>query len=58
MTQEKLEAIEKEMTSLRHKAKMVNFYHHRMEDIFKMEHAFMKVEFLVYQHKSKKSQVE
>ncbi len=54
MTQEELEAIEKEMRSLRHKAEMANLYHHRMENVLKMEHAFMKAKLLIYQQKSKK----
>jgi hypothetical protein len=58
MTQEELEAIEKEMRSLRHKVEMANMYHHRMENILKTEHAFMKVELLIYQQRNKKSQVE
>lgn len=56
MIQKELEAIEKEMRSLRHKVEMANLYHHRMEDILKMEHAFMKAELLIYQQRSKKSQ--
>jgi len=45
MTWEELEAIEKEMRSLRHKAEVANFYHHQVEefDTFKMEHVFMKI---------------
>jgi chromosome segregation ATPase len=51
MTQEELEAIEKEMRSLKHKVEMASMYHHRMEDILKMEHAFMKDKLLIYQQK-------
>lgn len=58
MIQEELEAIENEMRSLRHKTKMGNIYHHQMEDILKMEHAFMKAELLIYQQKSKKPQAK
>jgi hypothetical protein len=45
------------MKALRQKVELVDLYHHRMEKFnnLKMEHAFMKVELLIYLTKQKKS---
>jgi hypothetical protein len=50
----------KEMRALRQSVELIDLYHHRMEEFnnLKMEYAFMKVEFLIYRKRSKKSQVE
>jgi hypothetical protein len=52
MNLEQMEAIEREMKTLRLRTKLANLYHHQMEefDNLKMEYAFMKTELLmIYQ---------
>jgi hypothetical protein len=46
------------MKALRQKVELVDLYHHRMEKFnnLKMEHAFMKVELLIYYNKTKEIQ--
>jgi hypothetical protein len=48
------------MRALRQRARLANLYHYQMEEFnnFKMEYAFMKVKLLIYQKRSKRSQVE
>ncbi len=50
MTLEDMEALEREMKTLRQKVELANLYHHLMEEFnnLKMEYAFMKVKFLIY----------
>ncbi len=50
MVHEELDMLEKEMRVLRERMKLIDYYHYRIEefDILKMEHAFMKVELLIY----------
>jgi hypothetical protein len=50
----------KEMKALRQRVNLINFYHYQMEEFnnLKMEHAFMKVELLIYQKRRKRSQAE
>jgi L-2-hydroxyglutarate oxidase LhgO len=55
-----LDSLAKEMRALRLKAKLTYLYHHWMEefDNLKMEYDFMKIELLIYQKRSKKSQAK
>ncbi len=58
--QKELDALEKEMKTLRQRVEFANLYHNRMEEFhnLKMEYVFMNVELLIYQKRSKKSQAE
>ncbi len=48
------------MKVLKQKAELIDLHHYWMEefDNLKMEHAFMKTELLIYNKRSKRSQVE
>ncbi len=60
MIQDELDALAKEMRALKQRVELADLYHYQMEefDNLKMEHAFMKAELLIYQKRSKRSQVE
>ncbi len=60
MIQDEFNALAKEMRAIKQRAELANLYHYHMEefDNLKMEHAFMKVELLIYQKRSKRSQAE
>jgi DNA repair ATPase RecN len=60
VVQKELDTLAEELKVLRQRAKLANLYHCWMEefDNLKMEHALMKVEFLIYQKRNKRSQVE
>ncbi len=54
------EELAKEMSVFKQKVELIDLHHYWMEefDNLKMEHAFMKVELLIYKKRSKRSQVE
>lgn len=60
VVQEELDMLAEEMRVLRKRVELANLYHFQMEDFnnLKMEYDFMKVELLIYQKRSKRSQVE
>jgi hypothetical protein len=55
--QEELDLLTKEMRALKQRVKLIDLYHHWMEEFnnLKMEHAFMKVELLIYHKRSKRN---
>ncbi len=54
MVEEELDMLAKEMKVLRQRVKLADLYHYQIEEFnnLKMEHAFMKVELLIYQKRS------
>ncbi len=60
MVQEELDTLVEEMKVLRKRVELVDLYHFQMVefDNLKMDHAFMKVELLIYQKRSKRNQAK
>lgn len=60
MILKELEVSKKEMKTLKYRAKLIDLYHNRMEELnnLKMEYAIMKAKLWIYQQRSKRSQVE
>jgi hypothetical protein len=54
VVEEELDMLAKEMKVLRQRVKLADLYHYQIEEFnnLKMEHAFMKVELLIYQKRS------
>jgi hypothetical protein len=60
VVQEELDTLVEEMKVLRKRVELVDLYHFQMAefDNLKMDHAFMKVELLIYQKRSKRNQAK